>query len=84
MLGFLGCFGCEKVLIVRIWVNTKEHHQSGGFAGNIGHDPHMLYTLSAVQILHFLIPLILCSYIAGIQNEDGLFTVYIWAKIDTR
>jgi geranylgeranyl transferase type-2 subunit beta len=23
----------------------------GGFAGNIDHDPHMLYTLSAVQIL---------------------------------
>ena len=22
----------------------------GGFGGNIGHDPHMLYTLSAVQI----------------------------------
>jgi len=24
---------------------------AGGFAGNIGHDPHMLYTLSAVQVL---------------------------------
>ena len=23
----------------------------GGFAGNIGHDPHILYTLSAVQVL---------------------------------
>lgn len=23
----------------------------GGFGGNIGHDPHILYTLSAVQIL---------------------------------
>ena len=26
-------------------------HEEGGFAGNIGHDPHLLYTLSAVQIL---------------------------------
>jgi len=24
---------------------------SGGFGGNIGHDPHLLYTLSAVQVL---------------------------------
>ena len=23
----------------------------GGFGGNIGHDPHVLYTLSAVQVL---------------------------------
>ena len=25
--------------------------EGGGFGGNIGHDPHMVYTLSAVQIL---------------------------------
>ena len=24
---------------------------AGGFGGNIGHDPHILYTLSAVQVL---------------------------------
>ena len=24
---------------------------AGGFGGNVGHDPHLLYTLSAVQIL---------------------------------
>lgn len=27
---------------------------AGGFAGNIGHDPHILYTLSAVQVLALL------------------------------
>lgn len=27
---------------------------SGGFAGNLGHDPHLLYTISAVQILALL------------------------------
>lgn len=26
-------------------------HCAGGFAGNVGHDPHILYTLSAVQVL---------------------------------
>lgn len=24
---------------------------AGGFGGNIGHDPHLLYTLSAIQVL---------------------------------
>jgi hypothetical protein len=24
---------------------------AGGFGGNVGHDPHVLYTLSAVQVL---------------------------------
>lgn len=26
-------------------------YHAGGFGGNIGHDPHVLYTLSAVQVL---------------------------------
>ncbi|KAL3512157.1 hypothetical protein ACH5RR_024874 [Cinchona calisaya] len=26
-------------------------HESGGFGGNIGHDPHLLFTLSAIQFL---------------------------------
>jgi hypothetical protein len=26
-------------------------HECGGFGGNVGHDPHLLYTLSAIQIL---------------------------------
>ena len=25
-------------------------HPSGGFSGNVSHDPHLLYTLSAVQV----------------------------------
>ena len=27
------------------------HFSTGGFGGNVGHDAHMLYTLSAIQIL---------------------------------
>lgn len=26
----------------------------GGFGGNAGHDPHLTFTLSAIQILHLL------------------------------
>lgn len=33
---------------------TKCQHPNGGFGGNIDHDPHLLYTLSAVQILALL------------------------------
>ncbi|KAL0368381.1 UNVERIFIED_CONTAM: Geranylgeranyl transferase type-2 subunit beta 1 [Sesamum calycinum] len=32
------------------WIMQCQH-ESGGFGGNIGHDPHILYTLSAIQVL---------------------------------
>ncbi|KAJ0243357.1 Geranylgeranyl transferase type-2 subunit beta 1 [Hirschfeldia incana] len=65
-------------------------HESGGFAGNTGHDPHVLYTLSAVQILALFDKLDILdvgkvsSYIAGLQNEDGSFSGDMWGEIDTR
>ena len=33
------------------WVFQCYDAESGGFGGNVGHDPHILYTLSALQIL---------------------------------
>ena len=33
------------------WVLSCQCAKTGGFAGNTGHDPHILYTLSAVQLL---------------------------------
>lgn len=33
------------------WVFLCHDKRSGGFGGNIGHDGHLLYTLSAIQIL---------------------------------
>lgn len=43
----------SKVFNLRFWELTrkKKFFFLGGFSGNIGHDPHLLYTLSAVQIL---------------------------------
>ncbi|KAK1273817.1 hypothetical protein QJS04_geneDACA012433 [Acorus gramineus] len=32
------------------WV-LQCQHESGGFAGNVGHDPHIMYTFSIVQVL---------------------------------
>ncbi|OMP12003.1 Prenyltransferase/squalene oxidase [Corchorus olitorius] len=47
ILGKLHAVDADEVIS---WI-MKCQHESGGFAGNIGHDPHMLYTLSAVQVL---------------------------------
>jgi len=33
------------------WIFECYDRESGGFGGNIGHDAHLLYTLSAIQIL---------------------------------
>ncbi|CAN1232331.1 Geranylgeranyl transferase type-2 subunit beta 1 [Linum perenne] len=63
---------------------------AGGFAGNIGHDPHILYTLSAIQVLALFDKLSVLdvdkvsSYIAGLQNEDGSFSGDMWGEVDTR
>ncbi|KAK6944403.1 PFTB repeat [Dillenia turbinata] len=47
ILGKLDMVDPDEVIT---WVMSCQH-ESGGFAGNIGHDPHILYTLSAVQVL---------------------------------
>ncbi|XP_057952869.1 geranylgeranyl transferase type-2 subunit beta 1 [Malania oleifera] len=71
------------------WVMECQH-ESGGFGGNIGHDPHILYTLSAVQILALLDRLdvlnieTVSNYIARLQNEDGSFSGDMWGEVDTR
>ncbi|XP_055827800.1 geranylgeranyl transferase type-2 subunit beta 1-like isoform X1 [Solanum dulcamara] len=71
------------------WVMQCQHG-SGGFGGNIGHDPHVLYTLSAIQVLalfdklHILDIDKVSNYIAGLQNEDGSFSGDIWGEVDTR
>jgi prenyltransferase beta subunit len=63
---------------------------AGGFGGNHGHDPHVIYTLNAVQILALFDKLNavdadkIASYIAGLQNEDGSFAGDEWGEIDTR
>ncbi|ONI22167.1 hypothetical protein PRUPE_2G111600 [Prunus persica] len=45
----------ESVVMEHIRMNgaywAARQDDSGGFGGNIGHDPHVLYTLSAVQVL---------------------------------
>jgi geranylgeranyl transferase type-2 subunit beta len=61
------------------WVMSCQH-ENGAFGGNADHDPHLLYTLSAVQIMALYDKLSLldaekiAAYVAGLQQEDGSFS----------
>ena len=65
-------------------------HECGGFGGNVDHDPHLLYTLSAVQILCLFdalerldVPRVM-RYVSSLQRPDGSFQGDEWGEIDTR
>jgi geranylgeranyl transferase type-2 subunit beta len=73
------------------WVMLCRDGETGGFGGSIGHDPHLLYTLSAIQILALLHKIDrledvdkTAKFIASMQKEDGSFMGDKWGEIDTR
>lgn len=73
-------------------------HSNGGLSAAPGHDPHILYTLSAIQILVTLEVDIFSSdpeesvidvnktvdYISSLQNDDGSFNGDHFGEIDVR
>ena len=71
------------------WVLSCQH-DSGGFGGAPGHDPHLLYTTSAVQILAICDALPRCDtdaiarFVGARQQPDGSFHGDEWGEIDTR
>lgn len=74
------------------WVFTCFDERTGGFGGNTGQDAHLLYTLSAVQILALADRLRderlhterIVSFVASLQQQDGSFCGDSWGEIDTR
>ncbi|KAG1672305.1 hypothetical protein FOA52_004320 [Chlamydomonas sp. UWO 241] len=73
------------------WVLSCRHAGSGGgFGSSPRNDAHLLYTLSAVQILALYDSLDLLDadeiarYVAGLQQPDGSFSGDEWGEIDTR
>jgi len=64
--------------------------EGGGFSPSPGHDPHLLSTLSAVQVLATLDALDTldlaptAAWVAGLQREDGAFQGDCWGERDTR
>ncbi|XP_061879592.1 geranylgeranyl transferase type-2 subunit beta isoform X1 [Entelurus aequoreus] len=65
-------------------------HECGGVSASVGHDPHLLYTLSAVQILCLYDSVDaldvdkVVEYVKGLQQDDGSFAGDKWGEIDTR
>ncbi|KAK3030579.1 hypothetical protein RJ639_039457 [Escallonia herrerae] len=85
-LDILGKIETVNIDEVVSWV-MKCQHESGGFGGNIGHDAHVLYTLSAVQILALfdkMNVLDIDKVSNCLQNEDGSFSGDMWGEVDTR
>ncbi|OBS77987.1 hypothetical protein A6R68_19622 [Neotoma lepida] len=89
LMGQLDRMNREEVLV---FIKSCQH-ECGGISASIGHDPHLLYTLSAVQILTLYdsINVIdvdkVVAYVQSLQKEDGSFAGDIWGKIgeiDTR
>ncbi|KAL7490088.1 hypothetical protein ACHAW6_015815 [Cyclotella cf. meneghiniana] len=83
------------------WVFACYDEKSGGFGGNCSgaihespcpHDAHLLYTLSALQILAIADSLhdqrldkdAVEKFVSGLQNPDGSFSGDKWGEIDTR
>lgn len=64
--------------------------ESGGISASINHDPHLLHTLSAVQVLctYDRLDAIdvegVVKYVQSLQKEDGSFTGDKWGEVDTR
>uniref|UniRef100_A0A7R9V1T0 Geranylgeranyl transferase type-2 subunit beta n=1 Tax=Chlamydomonas euryale TaxID=1486919 RepID=A0A7R9V1T0_9CHLO len=79
----------DQAAIVK-WVMSCRDADTGGFGASPRNDPHMLPTLSAVQILALFDNLDLldegaiAKYVAGLQQPDGSFAGDAWGEIDTR
>ncbi|KAI9206317.1 terpenoid cyclases/protein prenyltransferase alpha-alpha toroid [Polychytrium aggregatum] len=87
LLGRLDVFEKEDVITFILACQ----HSNGGFSGNVGHDPHLLYTLSAVQILATLDSLDridsarVVDFVKNLQDpESGAFCGDIYGEVDTR
>ncbi|KAJ0176982.1 hypothetical protein K1T71_006991 [Dendrolimus kikuchii] len=72
------------------FITSCQDSESGGVSASVGHDPHMLYTLSAVQVLAMYnrIDAIdvegVVRFIKAMQQEDGSFFGDKWGEVDTR
>lgn len=79
--------GKDKILE---YIKACQDPESGGISACIGHDPHILHTLSAIQILAMYDRLDaidtegVIKYVKSLQQTDGSFSGDKWGEIDTR
>ncbi|XP_050504058.1 geranylgeranyl transferase type-2 subunit beta isoform X1 [Diabrotica virgifera virgifera] len=85
-------FGDHQLQLLKIteFIKNCQDPESGGISACLYHDPHILHTLSAVQILCIYNKLEainvegVVKYIASLQLPDGSFTGDKWGEVDTR
>ncbi len=90
-LDLMGCVpeGAERERLLQFVVSCAAPDDSS-YGGNVGHDPHLLYTLSAIQLLVLFERLDLmdvdrvAAFIVSLQQEDGSFVGDKWGEKDTR
>merc|ERR1719357_1769614 len=86
LMGKLDCMDKDKI----IGFLSNCQASSGGFRPVHQHDPHILNTLSAVQvavILDFVDKIdteAVVRYVVSLQQEDGSFAGDKWGEIDNR
>ncbi|CAG0898426.1 unnamed protein product [Cyprideis torosa] len=72
------------------FIKDCQDQSDGGFAAFPGHDSHILYTLSAIQLLTLYDSLTevnvekCVKFVSGLQRDDGSFQGDSWGEIDTR
>lgn len=77
-------------LQIATYIKNCQDPESGGISACLKHDPHILHTLSAVQILCIYNNLNaidiegVVRYIKSLQLPDGSFMGDKWGEIDTR
>ena len=72
------------------FVQKCQHPHTKAYSGSVNHDPHILYTLSAVQICALFQSMdkldadAIMRYLKSLQNPDGSFAGDEWGEVDTR
>ncbi|KAH9628646.1 hypothetical protein HF086_007851 [Spodoptera exigua] len=72
------------------FISTCQNKETGGISACFPHDPHILYTLSAIQVLTMYNRLDaidvegVVKFVASLQQPDGSFYGDIWGEQDTR
>lgn len=72
------------------FIKNCQDPATGGISPCIGHDPHILHTLSAIQILCIYDRLDavntedVVKYVVSLQQPDGSFYGDKWGEVDTR
>ena len=72
------------------FIRKCQDADTGGISPSLNHDPHLLHTLSAVQILctYDRLDVIdvdgVVRYVSSLQQPDGSFSGDKWGEIDTR